>query len=56
MGSSFNNNYGYAAKYADYVSLSFHPVKNFTTGEGGAVLTNDSNKAKLIKSLNPAFD
>ena len=51
MGSSFNNNYGYAAKYADYVSLSFHPVKNFTTGEGGAVLTNDSNKAKLIKSL-----
>ena len=31
----------YAIKYADAVTQSYHPVKNFTTGEGGAVLSND---------------
>ena len=34
----------YAAKYADVVIHSYHPVKNITTGEGGAVLTNRSGK------------
>ncbi len=28
-------------KYSDITVLSFHPVKNITTGEGGAILTND---------------
>lgn len=28
--------------YADIVCYSFHPVKNITTGEGGAMLTNNS--------------
>jgi len=28
--------------YADMTILSFHPVKHITTGEGGIVLTNDS--------------
>lgn len=28
-------------KFSDMVIFSFHPVKHFTTGEGGAVLTNN---------------
>jgi UDP-4-amino-4,6-dideoxy-N-acetyl-beta-L-altrosamine transaminase len=28
-------------RYSDMVVFSFHPVKSITTGEGGAVLTND---------------
>tara|TARA_B100001250_G_scaffold410108_1_gene435870 strand:+ start:393 stop:1535 length:1143 start_codon:yes stop_codon:yes gene_type:complete len=53
IGSSINNNYGYAAKYADFATLSFHPVKAITTGEGGAILTNNKKfdeKAKLLRS------
>ena len=41
MGSKINNNIGYAVKYADLVTQSYHPVKKFTTGEGGSVLTNN---------------
>jgi len=40
-------------KFADVTILSFHPVKHITTGEGGALLTNDSSvyqKAKLFRS------
>ena len=51
IGSSINRNRGYATKYADFVALSFHPVKNITTGEGGAILTNKSNYEDLFKSL-----
>lgn len=32
-------------------TLSFHPVKHITTGEGGAVLTDDPAEAKLARSL-----
>lgn len=34
---------------ADLVCLSFHPVKHITTGEGGAVLTDDSLLAKRLR-------
>jgi len=53
LGSSINGDMGYAVKYADFVSLSFHPVKAITTGEGGAILTNNLNfdrKAKIFRS------
>lgn len=53
LGSSINGDMGYAVKYADLVSLSFHPVKAITTGEGGAILTNNLNfdrKAKILRS------
>jgi dTDP-4-amino-4,6-dideoxygalactose transaminase len=53
IGSKFNNRLDYASKYADIVTHSYHPVKNITTGEGGALLSNDYeyiNKAKLIRS------
>ena len=41
LGASYFGNINYAVKYADIVTQSFHPVKNITTGEGGAILTND---------------
>ena len=36
---------------ADLVTYSFHPVKNMTTGEGGAILTNNYEFAKKLKSF-----
>ena len=53
IGSSIKKNFGYATKYADFATLSFHPVKAITTGEGGAILTNNlkyDKKAKLLRS------
>ena len=52
MGSSIQLNKGYATKYADFATLSFHPVKAITTGEGGAILTNNkimNEKATLLR-------
>ena len=48
IGAKYNNNIKYAIKYADAVIHSYHPVKNITTGEGGAVL---SNSKKLIDNI-----
>ena len=35
----------------DATTLSFHPVKHITTGEGGAVLTNDPRIARAVERL-----
>lgn len=51
LGAEYKNDIQYAVKYADAVNLSFHPVKHITTGEGGAVLTNNSELDKRIKIL-----
>jgi len=40
-----------SSTWADAVVLSFHPVKTITTGEGGAVLTNQSEIADRVKLL-----
>lgn len=37
--------------YGDLICLSFHPVKNLATGDGGAILTNDKNIADKIRAL-----
>jgi perosamine synthetase len=37
--------------HADLAILSFHPVKHITTGEGGAVLTNDARLADVLREL-----
>lgn len=37
--------------HSDMVVLSFHPVKHITTGEGGAVLTNDETLYRKMKRL-----
>lgn len=51
FGASIDNDKKYAIKYADYITLSFHAVKHITTGEGGAILTNDKKVAKTIRML-----
>lgn len=41
------------AKHADISTFSFHPIKTITTGEGGAITTNNKNlfhKINLFKS------
>jgi UDP-4-amino-4,6-dideoxy-N-acetyl-beta-L-altrosamine transaminase len=35
--------------WADMTTLSFHPVKTITTGEGGAILTNDDRLAERCR-------
>lgn len=37
--------------HTDMAVLSFHPVKHITTGEGGAVLTNDENLYQMLLEL-----
>jgi len=50
LGSKYKNNQKYAVKYADIVTQSFHPVKHITTGEGGAVITNNLKIFQKIQS------
>ena len=53
LGSKIDNKKNYAIKYADIVTQSFHPVKNITTGEGGAIITNNKmiyEKAKILRN------
>ena len=53
FGASIDKDIGYAVKYADISILSFHPVKSITTGEGGAILTNNKSyylKAQMLRS------
>ncbi len=51
FGAKYFNSRYYSSKYADITCLSFHPVKHITTGEGGAVLTNNKDLYKKIFSL-----
>ena len=38
-----------SCKYEDINTFSFHPVKSITTGEGGAITTNDKSLALTMK-------
>jgi UDP-4-amino-4,6-dideoxy-N-acetyl-beta-L-altrosamine transaminase len=49
IGSEYNNRK--IGNYADMTIFSFHPVKNMTTGEGGAVVTNNNEFDKSLKIL-----
>ena len=51
LGAKYLNDYKYAQKYADIVTHSYHPVKQITTGEGGALFTNDKKIYLKIKQL-----
>ena len=51
FGSKYNGDKSYAIKYTDYIIQSFHAVKNITTGEGGALLTNDKKIYQKTKQL-----
>ena len=48
LGATYFHDKQYAVKYADVVTQKFHPVKHITTGEGGAVMTNDQ---KIIEKV-----
>jgi UDP-4-amino-4,6-dideoxy-N-acetyl-beta-L-altrosamine transaminase len=41
LGAEYKNSKIGSCRYSDMTILSFHPIKTITTGEGGAVLTNN---------------
>jgi len=49
IGAKYNDKY--VGNIVDLTTFSFHPVKNMTTGEGGAITTNDETLYKKIKLL-----
>ncbi|MBL4759648.1 MAG: UDP-4-amino-4,6-dideoxy-N-acetyl-beta-L-altrosamine transaminase [Mariprofundaceae bacterium] len=52
LGARYENGHQVGCgDYADMTTLSFHPVKPITTGEGGAVLTNDDALAHRLRLL-----
>lgn len=50
LGASYGKN-KIGASGADMVTFSFHPVKSITTGEGGAVLTNNKKYYQQLLKL-----
>lgn len=53
LGAKYKGSVIGNGKYSDATILSFHPVKHITTGEGGAILTNNIdiyNKAKQFRT------
>jgi UDP-4-amino-4,6-dideoxy-N-acetyl-beta-L-altrosamine transaminase len=51
LGSSYKRSKIGSCKYSDITVFSFHAIKNITTGEGGACLTNNKFYYKKIKLL-----
>jgi len=51
LGALYFGDKQYAVKYADLVTQSYHPVKHITTGEGGAVLSNNPELDERIRRL-----
>lgn len=50
---AFGSKYGgkYTGTFGHISTISFYPAHHITTGEGGAVVTNDDQLAKIIKSF-----
>jgi len=48
FGSTYNGSKIGSCEYSDLAIFSFHPVKNITTAEGGAITTNDYNLYKKL--------
>jgi len=51
FGASYQGEKIGACRYSDLTTFSFHPVKIFTTGEGGMVTTNDKSLAQRLSLL-----
>lgn len=49
LGSLYKDKRAGSCSFSDMTAFSFHPVKHITTGEGGAVLTNDATLYKKLK-------
>jgi len=50
IGSDYKDTKVGSCKYSDMTVFSFHPVKTITTGEGGAVTTNDKELYEKLLS------
>jgi len=48
LGASYENSMIGSCKYSDATAFSFHPVKHITTGEGGAITTNNPEIYKQL--------
>jgi UDP-4-amino-4,6-dideoxy-N-acetyl-beta-L-altrosamine transaminase len=51
LGSRRNGNKTGSCKYSDATVFSFHAIKMITTGEGGAVMTNNSILGEKVREL-----
>mgnify|MGYP001236637860 CR=1 FL=1 len=51
LGGEYLDNKVGGCQYSDMAVFSFHPVKMITTGEGGAILTNDKKLDKALSLL-----
>jgi len=51
LGGNYDGNPIGSSGASDMVCLSFHPVKHITTGEGGAILTQDDSTAVCLRKL-----
>ncbi|MFH1890135.1 MAG: UDP-4-amino-4,6-dideoxy-N-acetyl-beta-L-altrosamine transaminase [Candidatus Kuenenbacteria bacterium] len=51
LGAKYKKNKVGSCQYADMSIMSFHPVKPITTGEGGAILTNNKSYYQKLQSL-----
>lgn len=51
LGGEYKNSKVGSCRYSDLAVFSFHPVKPITTGEGGAILTNNKKYYKKLVSL-----
>ncbi|MBI5134710.1 UDP-4-amino-4,6-dideoxy-N-acetyl-beta-L-altrosamine transaminase [Candidatus Uhrbacteria bacterium] len=51
FGSRYKGTPVGSCRFSDMVVMSFHPVKHITTGEGGAVLTNDPVLDRMVRKL-----
>ena len=51
LGSEYGGTKVGSGAFSDMTVMSFHPVKHITTGEGGAVLTNDETLYRKLKRI-----
>jgi len=55
LGAAYKDKAGWikvgSSRHSDISIFSFHPIKHITTGEGGAILTNDKNVYKSALRL-----
>lgn len=51
LGAEYKNSKIGSCKYSDMTIFSFHPVKHITTGEGGAITTNNKKLYERLLAL-----
>lgn len=51
LGASYRGSKIGSCRYSDMTTFSFHAIKTITTGEGGAILTNNKNYYRKLQLL-----